>query len=67
MSYVLTLDQLGKRYGLLPSEVIAKASTFDLVIFDIALTYERHVNESSKEGYIPDVPIEELMKIKERA
>lgn len=63
---ILTLDRLGQRYGLLPSEAINRANTFDLVIMDVAMTLERHANDSSQEGYVPDVPVEELMKIKER-
>lgn len=67
MSLVLSLDTLGQRYGMLPSKLIAEASTFDLVVMDLALAYERHIQESKKEGYVPDVSVEELMKIKERA
>lgn len=36
----VTLDTLGKRYGMLPSMVLANASTFDLECLDIAITYE---------------------------
>jgi hypothetical protein len=52
---------------MLPSEVIVRANTFDLVIMDTAMTLERHFQEASKEGYIPDVSTEELLKMKERA
>ena len=58
---------LGKRYGMLPSEIMIRATTFDLVIMDMALSYKQHVQESQKEGYIPNVSEEELLKIKERA
>lgn len=34
---------------------------------DMALTYERHAQEANKPGYVPDVSVDELMKIKERA
>ena len=34
------LDALGERYGLLPSEVLARANTFDLRTYDIALTHK---------------------------
>jgi len=67
MSLILSLDTLGQRYGMLPSKLIAEASTFDLVVMDMALTYERHIHESSKKDYVPEVSVEELMKIKERA
>ena len=64
---IITIDNLGKRYGMLPSEVIVKANTFDLVIMDTALSLERHFQEASKEGYVPDISTEELLKIKDRA
>lgn len=34
------LDALGERYGLLPSEVLARGTTFDLRTYDIALTHK---------------------------
>jgi hypothetical protein len=52
---------------MLPSKVISEASTFDLVIMDMAMTYERHAQEATKPGYVPEVSVEELMKIKEQA
>jgi hypothetical protein len=51
---------------MLPSEVMIRANTFDLVIMDTAMTLERHFQEASQEGYIPEVSTEELLKIKER-
>lgn len=33
---------------------------------DMALTYERHQQEAQQPGYVPDVSVEELIKIKER-
>jgi len=35
------IDGLGKRYGLLPSEVLNRSNTFDLYIMDAALTFEQ--------------------------
>ena len=42
------LDALGERYGLLPSEVLARGSTFDLRTYDIALTHK--VNAAKKQN-----------------
>lgn len=58
---------MGQRYGLLPSELLLRANTFDLVIMDSAMTIEQHQQEASQPGYVPDIGIEELLKIKERA
>lgn len=58
---------MGQRYGLLPSEIISRASTFDLVVMDMAMTYERHHHEKNQPGYVPEVSVEDLIKIKESA
>ncbi len=44
---VLVIDSLGKRYGMLPSQVMREANTFDIFIMDAALTYENHQHEKS--------------------
>jgi len=41
------VDQLGKRYGKLPSEIISQADSFDVSILDVAFTYERYVNDKN--------------------
>lgn len=54
MLSLLQLDSLGKRYGLLPSEVLIRGDTFDLYVMDAALTYELFEHEKSKnKGQIP--------------
>ena len=42
MSLILTIDGLGKRYGMLPSEVLNRSNTFDLYIMDAAMTFENY-------------------------
>lgn len=61
------LDQMAQRYGLLPSEILTKATTFDMVVMDISLTMEQYHRNKDKEGFIPPVSTEDLLKIKERA
>lgn len=48
---VLTIDALGKRYGMLPSEVMNKGSTWDIFVMDAALTYENYRNEQHMKKY----------------
>lgn len=43
----MQIDGLGKRYGMLPSEVLRKADTFDLYIIDAALTYENYQHKKA--------------------
>lgn len=54
MLSLLQLDSLGKRYGLLPSEVLYRGDTFDLYVMDAAINYEIFEHEKAKnKGQIP--------------
>lgn len=67
MSMLLSIDALGKRYSLLPSEVMNKASTFDLVVLDAAIGFEVYLqNKSEGKKEAPQLSQEEMMKMMER-
>lgn len=38
---------MAKRYGKLPSEVLLSANSFDIMIMDVALTWEMHQNNKA--------------------
>ena len=64
MVSILQIDGLGKRYGLLPSEVIKRGNTFDLYIMDCALTFENYsAKKAANDGKdpIPDYTQDELL------
>ena len=66
MALILTIDGLGKRYGMLPSEVLHRSNTFDLYIMDAALTFENyHHTKAMNNGRdpIPDFTDDELMTL----
>lgn len=42
---ILTLDNLAHRYMCLPSEALARASTFDLYVLDVSTKWENHRND----------------------
>lgn len=42
------LHVMGETYGLLPSEVLKRADTFDMLVFDVAQTVREHQNNKSK-------------------
>lgn len=42
MTMIVAVDAMAKRYSLLPSEILTRASTFDLVIMDAALGFENY-------------------------
>lgn len=48
------IDSLGKRYGILPSELLGRANTFDLYIMDVAMSFENyHHKKSMNKGQEP--------------
>ena len=66
MLSLLQIDGLGKRYGVLPSEVIMKADTFDLYVMDAVMSWEsyQHKKANSKKGeFVADISKEQLINI----
>ena len=41
------LDALGERYGMLPSELLERANTFDLWVYDAAVSWINSNNDRS--------------------
>ena len=67
MSMLLSIDALGKRYSLLPSEVMVKASTFDLVVLDAALGYQSYIQDKAEGKKAPvNATQQEMMAAMER-
>jgi len=60
---LVTLDRLASRYHMLPSNILADATTFDLQVMDIGLRYE-HVAEQKRRGTykkpIPKLSVDEM-------
>ena len=61
----VTLDHIANRYGMLPSEVLIRATTFDLEIFDISKSWERYKSNKAH-GVMPDVKQEVLEEVLEK-
>jgi len=67
MSMLLSIDAIGKRYSLLPSEVMSRASTFDLVVLDAALGYQSYIQDQADgKKATPKLSQEEMMAAMER-
>lgn len=65
----VTLDRLGERYGLLPSEVLMRATTLDISVMDISISYEqarRDQAEGRPAQINQDQFADRLKKFKER-
>jgi hypothetical protein len=64
---VMLIDTVAERYGLLPSEVMSRANTFDVFIADTAIGYRNLVQERAMNGgkdVIPELTEQELLDIK---
>ena len=47
------IDALSKRYSVLPSKLLTQGDTFDLMVMDVAVTYEKYVNEKANNKVDP--------------
>ena len=55
---------MAKYYGVLPSVVAEQASTFDLMVYDVSLTWEQEQQDRvSGKSTIPELSQEELLRI----
>lgn len=55
---------MAKRYGLLPTEVLERATTFDMVILDAAVGYEQFVTDRARGvKKSPEVPQQKLVEV----
>lgn len=64
---ILTLDTMGERYGMLPSEVLARGSTVDLYVMDAALSYHDYQHKKSSGKYAGQETPDELAAMIQRA
>lgn len=68
---IYMLDSISKRYKLLPSECISRASTFDIYVMNMSLSYETYLQERGQ-GRLPvpkltqDEMLKRLNKVKQR-
>ena len=52
---------MAQRYGLLPSEVLNRATSFDLEILDIAKSYEK-MKQNKTHGLVPEVKTDIMLE-----
>jgi len=64
MALILLIDSLGKRYGMLPTEALLRANTFDLYVMDAVLTFENYQHKKAMNNgkeVVPEYSQDELM------
>lgn len=64
MALILVIDSLGKRYGMLPTEALMRANTFDLYIMDAVLAFENYQHKKAMNNgreVLPEYSQDELL------
>jgi hypothetical protein len=65
---MISIGHMARTYGLLPSQVLENATTFDIMITDVYATWEKHEADKAA-GRAPstsDFTQEQLMKAMEK-
>ena len=57
---------MAQRYGMLPSECLNRATTFDIEIMDISRSWERYRSNKAN-GVMPDVKTDVMLEALKRA
>lgn len=60
------LDAMAKRYGVLPSHLILEGDTFDLMVMDVAIGWEGHMQNRHKGTDQNDYNTENLQEVMNR-
>jgi hypothetical protein len=66
---MISIGHIAKTYGILPSQVVAQATTFDIMITDVYSTWESHqIDRAAGRGpSLKDYSQEQLKEIMERS
>jgi hypothetical protein len=59
---IMAIDAMSSRYGVLPSEIMSRASTFDLFVYDTAVSFIQHAQDKAQ-GKEPEYKQEDLLAI----
>tara|TARA_R110000803_G_scaffold24966_6_gene59856 strand:+ start:2415 stop:2624 length:210 start_codon:yes stop_codon:yes gene_type:complete len=57
------LDGIAKRYGVLPSHLMSQGDTFDLMVMDVALSWETHMHNKKHGKDQGDYDPEQLQEV----
>lgn len=61
---MLNVGHLAQTFGMLPSQVIEQATTYDLMIADVMSTWDNYqLKKASGKPVVPDLTTDELLKI----
>lgn len=52
---MIMIGRLAEKYGMLPSQVIANATSFDLMIYDVLATFDEYQRQKAEGNVDPDL------------
>ena len=65
---LITIGEMARTFGCLPSEVDSRATTFDLMVYDVLMAWDQHKQDKQNGNLAPpNVSEEELLKILKKA
>lgn len=67
---MIMIGRMAEKYGVLPSEVLARATTYDLMITDALATYDAYQQQKAEGNVDPSLyklNDDEMLKILEKA
>ena len=59
---MISVGHMARTYGLLPSEVLARATTYDIMVTDVYSTWENHKNNPNDVGHYDTQQLEEIVR-----
>lgn len=60
------IDGLAQRYGVLPSQLMMLGDTFDLMVMDVAISWEQHCRNKQKGDHSADYDPEQLQEVMDK-
>lgn len=67
---MITVGRMAREYHMLPSDIVQRASTYDMMIMDVLATYENYAQQKATGKVDPSVfsyTTQELQQIMEKA
>lgn len=65
---MLNIGSIAKTYGVLPSQVLGNATTYDLMIADVMSSWEEHqINKATNKLSPPNLTVAQMSSILEKA
>ena len=67
MALIMLIDTMADRYKMLPSEVMNRASTFDIYVMDAALSYQNYQRKKQEGKLAEELSTDELQEMMRKA